>query len=208
MKPKSASLKPGEEKDVELIYTPSSISGSKNANEEHLLKVVLEIKNGKAMVINLKGTTLGPQEGLLVVKKKNYFLPMTPIGMLTPLKFPIEVQNVGSAKVSFNSEIEYEAGEFPEVFGIVNPSGALAPLEKNFVYCTFKPLECKPYKFTVTLRVSSPTNPSLQTVVITLEGQGIDHPISIPKPLKLSKEIPSQRSLVSPLGSKVFFSIE
>lgn len=57
------------------------------------------------MVINFKGTTLGPQEGLLVVKKKAYTFPPTPIGMMTPLKFPIELQNVGSAKVSYNADI-------------------------------------------------------------------------------------------------------
>ena len=89
MRPKSGQLKSGELKDIELIYTPANLSNNKTLNEEHFLKTVLEIKNGKAMVINLKGTTLSPQEGLLVVKKKSYTLPNTPIGMITALRFPI-----------------------------------------------------------------------------------------------------------------------
>jgi hypothetical protein len=54
-----------------------------------MLKVVFQIENGKSLVFNLKGTTLGPNEGLLIVKKTNYDLPFTPIGLLTPLRFPI-----------------------------------------------------------------------------------------------------------------------
>lgn len=37
-----------------------------------MLKVVFQIQNGKSLVFNLKGTTLGPNEGLLTVKKTNY----------------------------------------------------------------------------------------------------------------------------------------
>lgn len=55
----------------------------------------------------LKGTTLGPNEGLLTVKKIDYDLPPTPIGLLTPLRFPIELNNVGSIKVNYKTEIKY-----------------------------------------------------------------------------------------------------
>jgi hypothetical protein len=73
-----------------------------------MLKVVFQIQNGKSLVFNLKGTTLGPNEGLLTVKKTNYELPFTPIGLLTPLRFPIEIANVGSIKVTYKSEIGYQ----------------------------------------------------------------------------------------------------
>jgi|688.fasta_scaffold274991_1 hypothetical protein len=68
-----------------------------------MLKVVFQIQNGKSLVFNLKGTTLGPNEGLLIVKKTHYDLPFTPIGLLTPLRFPIEFTNVGSIKVTYKS---------------------------------------------------------------------------------------------------------
>ena len=47
--------------------------------------------NGKPLVINLIGMTLAPLEGYLVVKKSYYKLPDTPIGLLIPVKFPIEI---------------------------------------------------------------------------------------------------------------------
>lgn len=55
--------------------------------------------NGKPVVINLRGMTLAPLEGRLAVKKNNFVLPNTPIGLLIPVKFPIEMQNVGSSKI-------------------------------------------------------------------------------------------------------------
>lgn len=58
------------------------------------------------MQINLKGMSLAPLEGLLAVKKYSYELPHTPIGLLIPVKFPIEVLNVGSSKISYKVEIE------------------------------------------------------------------------------------------------------
>ena len=58
-------------------------------SEIHYLQVVFQIDGGKSLVFKLKGTTLGPNEGLLTVKKIDYDLPSTPIGLLTPLRFPI-----------------------------------------------------------------------------------------------------------------------
>jgi hypothetical protein len=69
------------------------------------LRVVLQIVNGKPLVINLKGMTLAPLEGRLAVKKTLYILPPTPIGLLIPVKFPIEIQNVGLSKITYKTEI-------------------------------------------------------------------------------------------------------
>lgn len=135
-------MKPNDVRDIELIYTPANIQTGKeaNANEKHYLTVVLQIKNGKPLVLNLKGMTLGPYEGLLAVKKNHYKLPNTPIGLLVPLKFPIEIQNVGSSKVNYKAIIHYAENEFTEVFTISNPSSSLLPSEKHYLYCLFKPL--------------------------------------------------------------------
>jgi hypothetical protein len=113
IKPKSGTLKPGDFKDIELIYNPGNIEDESDTrvkkerkiSEGHILKVVLQILNGKPLVINLKGTTLAPLEGLLAMKKNKYILPSTPIGLLVPVKFPLEIQNVGSGKISYKVEI-------------------------------------------------------------------------------------------------------
>ena len=73
-----------------------------------MLRVVFQILNGKSLVFNLKGTTLGPNEGLLTVKKTNYELPRVPIGLMTPLRFPVEINNVGSIKITYKTNIQYE----------------------------------------------------------------------------------------------------
>ena len=74
--------------------------------------MVFQIDGGKSLVFKLKGTTLGPNEGLLTVKKTDYELPATPVGLLTPLRFPIELNNVGSIKVNYKTEVKYKEGEF------------------------------------------------------------------------------------------------
>ena len=112
IKPKIGSLQPGEVKDIQLIYSPVSIDMNKTSgdsrNEIHKLKVVFQIQNGKSLVFNLKGTTLGPNEGLITVKKNHYFLPEAKIGLLEPIKFPIEINTVGSIKTNYKTEIIYE----------------------------------------------------------------------------------------------------
>ena len=166
MHPKADRLQPGEVKDIEFTYTPASIQNDKNSNEKHSLNVVLEIKNGKSLVLNLQGVTLGPQEGLLVVKKNFYHLPDTPIGMIVPLKFPIELQNVGSAKISYRAVANYDDNEFPEVFMIENPNGDLMLSEKGYLYTLFKPLEKKTYHFIILVHVINSSNLCTQVVEI------------------------------------------
>lgn len=83
IKPKGGVIAPGGFKDIELIYTPSNLDDEpgfkrnkqKKMNESHFLRVVLQIFNGKPLVLNLRGTTLAPLEGLLAVRKNKFVLP-------------------------------------------------------------------------------------------------------------------------------------
>lgn len=73
--------------------------------------------------------TLAPLEGRLAVRKSSYRLPDTPIGLLVPVKFPIEIQNVGSSKINYKIEIEERDQEGNvinskfKIFEIGNPIG-------------------------------------------------------------------------------------
>ncbi len=71
--------------------------------------------------------SLAPLEGLLAVKKNYFELPHTPIGLLIPVKFPIEVVNVGSSKVSYRVEVE----EHDENKNLINSRFNAFTLEKN-----------------------------------------------------------------------------
>lgn len=67
--------------------------------------MVLEILNGKPVVIQLKGMTVALMKGMITLRKTHYTLPDVPIGLLMPLTFPIEINNVGSANVSYKIQI-------------------------------------------------------------------------------------------------------
>ncbi|CAD8141208.1 unnamed protein product [Paramecium octaurelia] len=216
IRPKGGVIAPKSFKDIELIYTPCNLDEQLKSkgisNESHFLRVVLQILNGKPLVLNLKGTTLAPLEGRLAVKKNSFELPETPVGLLQPVKYPIEIQNVGSSKVSYKTlvqEMDID-GEIIDsqfnVFDIQNPQGSLLPNEKQYLYCLFKPLEQKTYYFELLVEVSDMVK-VIQPVKLAIQGRGYANQ---PKNQvqKQAIEIPRQRSHQSPIGSKVFFSLE
>ncbi|KAL4426641.1 hypothetical protein ABPG74_018719 [Tetrahymena malaccensis] len=222
IQPRSGTLKKGELKDVELVYNPSNIDendlpfkskkNKKVSGEKHQLRVVLQILNGKPLQINLQGMALAPLEGLLAVKKKNYKLPDTPIGLLIPVKFPIEVLNVGSSKISYKVEI-VEKDEYNNpidskfnIFDIEKNQDNLLPNEKSYLYCLFKPLESKTYYHELKIIVYDFVKVN-QEISLFIEGTGYSKKSNSKSNLK-KEEIPRQRSFVSTIGSKVFFSIE
>ncbi len=74
------------------------------------------------------------------------------------------------------------------------------------MFCLFKPLEQKNYNFEVTINVF---NNEVKIDEITVKVDGLGYFQNPPKAVNSQvQEIPSARSLVSPIGSKVFFSIE
>ncbi|EGR32899.1 hypothetical protein IMG5_067400 [Ichthyophthirius multifiliis] len=222
--PKSGQLKKGQLKDVELIYNPNSkqqddnpfkSKNDKNLNgQKHSLRVVLQIMNGKPLQINLKGMSLAPLEGLLAVKKNQFELPDTPIGLLIPVKFPIEIANLGSIKVSYKVEIEEQDCDQNIIkndsrftaFLLEKSQDTLLPNEKSYLYCLFKPLEQKGYYYKLKIIVFDMVKIT-QEIIIFIKGQGFLNLPPVKNQLN-AEEIPRQRSSVSTIGSKVFFSIE
>ena len=69
------------------------------------------------------------------------------------MRFPLELNNVGSIKVNYKTEVRYEEGEFEDVFKIENPSHFLLAGENHYLYCLYKPLIKKRYQFTVLVHV-------------------------------------------------------
>ncbi len=53
------------------------------------------------MLIQLQGMTVALMKGMLTLRKNNFALPSVPIGLLLPLTFPIEINNVGTANISY-----------------------------------------------------------------------------------------------------------
>ena len=157
--------------------------------------------------------TLAPMKGLLAIKKTHHTFPPVPIGSLLPAMYPIEIQNVGSGKITYKAETsaldiysDEKIKSSTKLLDIQNPSKTLNPGEKSYLYCLFKPLEAKKYDFKLPIIVSDFVG-VIQELEVNLSGQGYNM-----RPPKddhtVQEEIPTQRSFVSQLGSKVFFSIE
>ena len=138
-----------------MLYGPSFDSAEdgeeKNKkNEKHFLKVFLQIVNGKALCIHMRGMTLAPLQGLMAIKKTEITLPHVPIGSLLGVTFPIEMQNVGSGKISYKVDvskfINKDETDFQnKIFDIKNSEGNINPGEKHYLYSKFKPLEERTY---------------------------------------------------------------
>eukprot|EP00828_Plagiopyla_frontata_P018328 TRINITY_DN2353_c0_g1_i13.p1 TRINITY_DN2353_c0_g1~~TRINITY_DN2353_c0_g1_i13.p1 ORF type:complete len:916 (-),score=111.90 TRINITY_DN2353_c0_g1_i13:56-2803(-) len=94
IQPKNGKLNPQELVDVELIYSPGNeddllLANDKRLemqqkNEKHFLQVVLQIQNGKPLLLHFQGTQLNPNEGMLVLRKNHFRIPDVPIGSLLP----------------------------------------------------------------------------------------------------------------------------
>lgn len=82
----------------------------------------------------------------------------------------------------------------------------MLPNEKQYLYCLFKPLEQKSYYFDLIIEVSDIVK-VIQEVKLSITGFGYAHHPQRRNQDELD-EIPRQRSFVSSIGSKVFFSIE
>ncbi len=50
-------------------------------------------------------------KGMLTLRKNNFALPSVPIGLLLPLTFPIEINNVGTANISYKLITKEITGE-------------------------------------------------------------------------------------------------
>ena len=176
---------------------------------------MFQVRNGKAVGVNLRGMTLAPLQGLLALRKSDYTLPSVPIGSLVPATLPIEIVNVGSGKINYHVDLtavdtehnnESTTKSSSKIFDIVKTDGILVPGEKAYLQCQFKPLEAKVYEFRVPIIVSD-FNGEIQRLEMLIRGQGYN--VRPPKESdSIKEEIPTQRSFVSSIGSKVFFSIE
>ena len=205
-----------EDKQITSTQAKASDGRTKATNEEHYLKIVFQVRNGKAIGLNLRGMTLAPLQGLLALRKNEYTLPSVPIGSLVPATLPIEIVNVGSGKINYKVDLTAVDGEHNDeikskssnkIFDILKPEGLLTSGEKAYLQCQFKPLEAKIYEFKVPIIVSSDFVGEIQRIQMIIRGQGYN--VRPPKELDtIREEIPAQRSFVSSIGSKVFFSIE
>ena len=129
--PKQGTLKPNEQIDVEAFYFPKEVG-------EHYLNICFQVVNGKPLILKFAGQTLHPRRGHLQFRKEKFILPPTPINLMTPITYPLEIRNCGSIKFEYEidesslQELARNNYNFNEIF-YFPPQGKKLPFQqKNF----------------------------------------------------------------------------
>ena len=111
--------------------------------QDHKLRVILTIENGKSLKLLFRGKTLAHLQAQLSFGRDTYNLPALPIGMAMPVIIPIPMENVGSGSI----RCEIEESEITNanlkngaarVFDIENKNSSFLANEKKPLFIHFK----------------------------------------------------------------------
>ncbi len=209
VQPKQGTLKPQEQMDIEALYYPKEVG-------EHYLNIFFQVLNGKPLILRFGGQTLHPRRGHLQLRKERFVLPPTPINLITPITYPLEVRNLGSIKFEYEvdekplQELAEKNYNFGEIFYIPTHKKKKVPVQPNkseFIYVMFRPIEAKTYS--VELPITVKDIEGTQNVTLKIDGTGY-HPSQGPAPEHESmfKSVPLCRSNLKGLGTNVSFSLD
>ncbi len=208
VQPKQGTLKPQEQMDIEAFYYPKKPG-------EHYLNIFFQVLNGKPLILRFAGQTL-EKGGYLQLRKDRFVLPPTPINLVTPITYPLEVRNLGSIKFGYEvnekplQDLAESNYKFHDVFYIPmhkKKNVQVQPNKSEFIYVMFRPIEAK--KYYVELPIAANDIDSIQHVTLKLEGTGYHPQAGPPPPFKsIFEGVPQCRSNLRGLGSQVSFSLD
>jgi len=207
--PKSGTLKPNEQMDIEALYYPKKMG-------EHHLNIFFQVLNGKPLILKFAGQTLHYRRGYLQLRKEVFELPPTPINLVTPITYPLEVRNLGVIKFEYEldekplQELSEKNFNFKDIFFVPTHKKKKVPVQPNkseYIYVMFRPIEAKEYY--VELPITVKDIEGSQNVMLKIKGKGY-HPIAGPTPVHQSifTDVPLCRSNLKGLGSMVSFSLD
>jgi hypothetical protein len=176
--PRNGSLDPGQTQHLELAYNYQDTS-----YDCHELNVILQVHNGKQVVLRLTGSTLKVEQKCLQISE-NFVLSPTQIGAVAAPVQTMEIHNVGLDAIKFHIDVSAIealcAGSFNfPVLTCMDPAGMIEPGKCVLVRFAFQPLEDQTYS--VKLPISVVDGPSFE---VTVTGRGY-HPDKF-NPLKLA----------------------
>lgn len=211
VQPKHGTLDPQQQIDIEAVYCPSE----KDTGEHHL-NIFFQVLNGKPLILRFAGQTLKKGSAYLEMRKEVFVLPPTPINLITPITYPLEVKNVGPIKFDYDIDVSpledlaKSNHNFNEIFSIPTHKRKKAPVHPNrceFIYVMFKPIEAKTYA--VELPIIVKDTEANKEVMLRIEGTGY-HPAqeSPPPHQSLFVSVPPYRSNLKGLGPNVSFSLD
>ena len=109
--------------------------------------------------------------------KHTYVFPPVPIGLEWPITTPVEIKNLGIAKLKYQidttslEELNRKNHDF-RIFEIQNPEGTLKTNETQHIYMLFRPLEAKQYSLDLPIKVQDIEGPSADSYFLRIRGQG------------------------------------
>jgi len=168
LEPKRSKLDPGETTNIRLRY---------NIKEkgQHRLRVIFQVVNGKPLIFELIGETLGEKYGILSIPKNIIDFGNVPIGYTSFISAPIELRNISGIKVKYvieHSKIE-KYNKLYENFDIIkleNFEGAVGPGETKYIIVYFRALAEINYKINLTLHYTDENKVFKE--IITILGKG------------------------------------
>lgn len=148
---------------------------------EHSLRVIFQIVNGKPLVFELYAETHYEKEGILLIKNPELDFSSIPMGNMTPMTSIIEIQNIGGIKLKYaldesiideyNSQFE----GFP-IFKVENAEGGLGAGDVKHLIVYFKPLTTMLYNLVIPVDFYDDVNLTHKKLFIKLSGTGY-HPL-------------------------------
>jgi hypothetical protein len=135
----------------------------------------------------MKGHTLFPFQGKVVLKKKSIQLPSLPLALDSPVVIPVPLLNIGSNQVSYALDLaafqkDHANLLLDKVVSFRNESGQLQPGERQNLLVLFKPNVDYRTLFVVAIKIKDYFH-ELETLRVSLFGRGKSEPLA---PLVLS----------------------
>eukprot|EP01063_Lacrimia_lanifica_P037920 TRINITY_DN7941_c0_g2_i1.p1 TRINITY_DN7941_c0_g2~~TRINITY_DN7941_c0_g2_i1.p1 ORF type:complete len:1926 (+),score=661.43 TRINITY_DN7941_c0_g2_i1:127-5904(+) len=169
----------------------------------HTLPVLLRVKDGRTLVLKLKGTTLMEGERHLdILTATHHFAPVS-IGDTNPPMQYFELRNPASVPVSYELASEPFAAvceasyDFP-VFQCLNSYGTVPPMCSSMLQFFFRPLEAVEYQMAVPISIQDG-----QTYTVTFRGSGF-HPNQVDAAPGRESDFRAIRAHPTMAGSKHF----
>ena len=174
--PKRGVLQPGERQPVRVLYKHARVG-------QHWLTALLNVKDGRAVRLELGGRTVGSKVRCLDISPANpsmalhTFAPVR-IGDVHPPKQSVELRNPTGEEVEWNVDLNPLAALRTANWGFDiltchNPRGTIPPFGTALLNWTFQPCEERAYECAVAVEIVKRFKwETAETCVMTLRGAG------------------------------------
>lgn len=174
--PKNGVLQPGERQPVRVLYKHARVG-------QHWLTALLNVKDGRAVRLELGGRTVGSKVRCLDISPANpsmalhTFAPVR-IGDVHPPKQSVELRNPTGEEVEWNVDLTpldalRTANWGFDILTCHNPRGTIPPFGTALLNWTFQPCEERAYECAVAVEIVKRFKwETAETCVMTLRGAG------------------------------------